>query len=244
MIISQKQMAIQFENVTYSKKGDTILSNITGFFPKGEITTLVGPSGAGKTTVLKLCNNLLSASSGEIEIDGQKIELYDPLQLRRSVGLALQQAPMIAGSVFTNLSLPLTLQNRKLSSREAEKLLTTVGLNVKMLSRHINHLSGGQRQKLSIARTLVNEPHILLLDEITSSLDQNSAEEIEQLIKKINLKYDVTVIWITHDIEQAKKIGDYVWIMMEGELVESGPIDILNEPETEHAKRFLKGNEL
>src|SRR5690625_3485886 len=128
--------AIRFKEVSFSKKGDTILSNITGFFPKGEITTLVGPSGAGKTTVLKLCNNLLSASSGEIEIDGQKIELYDPLQLRRSVGLALQQAPMIAGSVFTNLSLPLTLQNRKLSSREAEKLLTTVGLNVKMLSRH------------------------------------------------------------------------------------------------------------
>lgn len=241
MKTAEDNSAIQFKNVSYSKRGDTILSNITGFFPKGEITTLVGPSGAGKTTVLKLCNNLRSVSSGDIFVNENRIESYDPLQLRRSVGLALQQAPMIAGTVKENLALPLTLQNKTITKEEANRLLKIVGLEDSLLNRHINELSGGQRQKLSIARTLINEPEILLLDEITSSLDQVSAEEIEQLIKKINEKYNVTVIWITHDIEQARKIGDYVWIMMDGTLVEKGPIQILDHPTTDRAKQFLKG---
>lgn len=233
--------AIYFEQISYQKNNDTILSNITGMIPKGKITTLVGPSGAGKTSLLKLCNGLKSPSSGEIHINNHRIETYDPLSLRRHVGLALQQATMIYGTVMKNLALPLTLQNKHLTETEAKKLLTRVGLDTKLLSRHVNDLSGGQRQKLSIARTLVNQPQILLLDEITSSLDPISVEEIEELIHRINKEYRTTIVWITHDLEQARKMGHYVWVMMDGQLIESGPITLLDNPKTDAVKQFLKG---
>src|SRR5690606_20885563 len=147
-----------------------ILKNITGFFRKGKITTLVGPSGAGKTTLFRLCNGLISPTQGNITVNAKDINQYDPTELRRNVGLALQSATMLSGTVYDNLKLPRTLAEEMLTEEEAEILLTKVGLDKDMLKRKVTDLSGGQRQKVSIARTLVNRPEILLLDEITSSL--------------------------------------------------------------------------
>jgi len=239
--ISLKDAAIYLDDISYEKNNHSILSNITGMIPKGKITTLVGPSGAGKTSLLKLCNGLTSPTSGKIYINNKRIESYHPPSLRRHVGLALQQATMIYGTVRKNLALPLTLQNKQLPDNQAEELLKLVGLDAKLLSRHVNDLSGGQRQKLSIARTLINQPDILLLDEITSSLDPISVKEIEELIDMINKKYRTTIVWITHDLEQARKMGDDVWVMMQGQLIESGPITLLDNPKTDTVKQFLKG---
>ena len=121
------------------------------------------------------------------------------LQLRRHVGIALQSAPMIKGTVFQNLALPLELQGKKLAEQEAIGPLEDVGLEQSFLHHKTDDLSGGQRQKVSIARTLINRSDILLLDEITSALDRTSLHEIEQLIVKINRKYGTTIIWITHN---------------------------------------------
>lgn len=239
--ILNEDAAIYFEHVSYKRDNNTILSHINGMFPKGKITALVGPSGAGKTSLLKLCNGLKSPTSGNIYINNKNINSYDPPSLRRYAGIALQQATMIDGTVRKNLALPLTLQNKSLTENEAKELLKLVGLESDMLSRHVNDLSGGQKQKLSIARTLVNRPHILLLDEITSSLDPISVEEIEKLIYTINKKYRTTIIWITHDINQARQMGDYVWVMMQGQLIESGSISLLDHPKTDKVAQFLKG---
>src|SRR5690606_12684608 len=122
---------------------------------EGTITTLVGPSGAGKSTLLKLCNGLLSHDSGEIYIKGKDIHSYEPVQLRRIVGIALQNAPMVSGTVLQNLALPLKLQSKKLEEKTAKELLDDVGLEAEFLHRDVRDLSGGQRQKVSIARTLV-----------------------------------------------------------------------------------------
>lgn len=233
---------IMFDHVSYSDGDTQILRNINGSIPEGKITTLVGPSGAGKTTLFRLCNGLISPSSGEIFIKGKSIESYDPVVLRRSVGLALQSATMISGTVLKNLSLPLTLQGKRLEEEEAKKLLTLVGLDEKFLHHNVKDLSGGQRQKVSIARTLVNRPKVLLLDEITSSLDRVSQQDIEELIVKINRDYDTTIMWITHNLDQAKSIGDYTWVMMNGELVETGESDLLNHPKNEKVERFVKGD--
>jgi putative ABC transport system ATP-binding protein len=233
--------AIQFERVDYSIQDVHILREITGSFPEGKITTLVGPSGAGKTTLLKLCNSLLTPGSGEILIKGQPIDQFAPTDLRRLVGMALQSAPMIHGSVYKNLSLPLELQGKKLEMGEAKKLLHDVGLEDSFLQRKVTDLSGGQRQKVSIARTLVNRPEILLLDEITSSLDRTSLKEIEELICKINRKYGTTIIWITHNLQQALEIGDFTWVMMDGRVIEMGDSALLKEPATEEVQRFVKG---
>ncbi|MGI2328613.1 ABC transporter ATP-binding protein [Planococcus sp. YIM B11945] len=241
---NRSESAIQFERVDYFVKDVHILKGITGSFPKGKITTLVGPSGAGKSTLLKLCNSLLSPRSGEIFIKGQKIDQFEPTDLRRLVGIALQSAPMISGSVYKNLALPLELQGKKLEMSEAKQLLRDVGLEDTFLPHKVTELSGGQRQKVSIARTLVNRPEILLLDEITSSLDRTSLKEIEELICNINRKYGTTIIWITHNLHQALAIGDFTWVMMDGEVIEMGESTLLEAPATEKVKRFVKGGAL
>lgn len=233
--------AIHFNDVSYSIEENQILRGITGSFPEGKITTLVGPSGAGKTTLLKLCNGLLSPQSGEIFIKGKEIGSFEPVDLRRKVGMALQSAPMIGGTVYENLTLPMELSGDKLGKEEAENLLQDVGLDAKFLERKITDLSGGQRQKVSIARTLVNKPEILLLDEITSSLDRTSLKEVEELIALINRKFGTTIIWITHNLQQALDIGDYTWVMMDGEVVETGESDLLRAPANDRVKSFVQG---
>lgn len=233
--------AIHFQQVHFSVNDKMILKSITGSFPKGQITTLVGPSGAGKTTLLKLCNGLLSPSNGHILVDNQPISTYDPTALRRHVGIALQVAPMIAGTVLENLALPRTLQGQKLLQQEAIQYLEDVGLNESFLHQSTNDLSGGQRQKVSIARTLINKSSILLLDEITSALDRQSVQDIEKLIVTINKKYNVTMIWITHNLQQALTIGHYTWVMMNGELVETGKSSLLDAPTHPRVAEFVQG---
>jgi len=233
--------AIHFQQVSFSANDKTILQSITGSFPKGKITTLVGPSGAGKTTLLKLCNGLLSPTDGQILIDNQSISTYEPTALRKHVGLALQAAPMIEGSVFDNLALPRSLQGENLTEQEAIQYLHDVGLDQSFLLRPTNKLSGGQRQKVSIARTLINQSSILLLDEITSALDRQSVQEIETLIATINKKFNVTIIWITHNLQQALTIGHYTWVMMDGELIETGQSSLLNAPTNPRVAEFVQG---
>lgn len=235
--------AVHFNQIDYSIEAIHILKGITGSFPEGRITTLVGPSGAGKTTLLKLCNGLLSPTNGDIYIKEKAIETYNPLELRRLVGIALQSAPMVGGTVYDNLNLPMELQGQTLPEAKAAQLLVDVGLADDFLQRKVADLSGGQRQKVSIARTLVNEPAILLLDEITSSLDRKSLKEIEELIVHINQKYGTTIIWITHNLQQALEVGDYTWVMMDGEVMETGESSLLENPENEKVKRFVKGEE-
>ncbi len=233
--------AIHFQHVDYGVAGTEILTNITGSFPQGRITTLVGPSGAGKSTLLKLCNGLISPVKGGIFVKDQAIAEYEPVELRRMVGMALQSAPMISGTVYDNLNLPLDLQGQKLAEQEALELLEDVGLKRELLTRKVKELSGGQRQKVSIARTLVNKPEILLMDEITSSLDRASKHEIEELISKINRKYGTTIIWITHNLQQALEIGDYTWVMMDGRVVETGESSLLDDPHNTRVREFVKG---
>lgn len=233
--------AIHFMDVRYSIDDKPIVGPITGSFPSGRITTLVGPSGAGKTTVLKLCNGLLSADSGEILINGQSAATFEPTDLRRKVGIALQDAPMVNGTVYDNLALPLRLQKKELSEADAVSWLEDVGLSADHLHKKASELSGGQRQKVSIARTLINRSDILLMDEITSALDKASRREIELLITRINQKYGTTIIWITHNLEQAISIGDYTWVLISGELIETGDSHILEDPADERVRRFVKG---
>ncbi|MEI3597666.1 MULTISPECIES: ABC transporter ATP-binding protein [unclassified Oceanobacillus] len=236
------EYAIELENVSYSDGPLKIIKNVSGSFRKGKITSLVGPSGAGKTTLFRLCNGLISPTHGTISIYSKNIQEYEPTKLRRNVGLALQNATMLQGTVYKNLQLPRTLAGETLTEDEAADLLTKVSLDKDLLKRDVGDLSGGQRQKVSIARTLVNQPEILLLDEITSSLDRVSTNDIENLIEKINKENGVTIIWITHNLNQATQIGDDTWVMMNGELIESGPSSLLKNPENEKVKQFAKGD--
>ena len=238
------QPAIELQELSFTVKDRTILQNITGTFYKGRITTLVGPSGAGKTTLLKMCNGLLAPTAGDITIDGQAIHTYEPTALRRKVGIVLQSAPIIRSDVYENLALPRKLQGETLSKEEAISFLQDVHLDASFLTHEATQLSGGQKQRLAIARTLINKSDILLLDEITSALDPISAKEIEQLILKINRKYGVTIIWITHNLEQARTLSDFTWIMQDGKLVASGDVSVLEHSDIPAIQQFLNGGAL
>lgn len=237
----KNEKAIELRDVYFSDGQVDIIKGITGSISKGKITTLVGPSGAGKTTIFKLINGLITPTKGEIFVEGKNIKQFEPTELRRNVGIALQQATMLQGNVFDNLSIPKKLKGESMTKEEAAELLSIVGLEDDLLHRDVKDLSGGQKQRVSIARTFVNRPKILLLDEITSALDRISKEEIEELIVRINQDFSVTIFWITHNLHQAKTIGDETWFVMDGQLIASGASDILVHPENELVKRFVEG---
>ncbi|OCS88929.1 phosphate ABC transporter ATP-binding protein [Caryophanon latum] len=234
--------AITFQNVSYIIDERELLRDMTGTIEKGRITTLVGPSGAGKTTLLKLCNGLYSATTGTVSIAQRPISSIEPTELRRYVGIALQAAPMIDGTVYDNLCLPKQLRGETLTKEQAYHFLDDVHLPHNLLMQQARDLSGGQRQRVSIARTLVNRSPILLLDEITSALDRTACREIEALIQHINDTYDTTIVWITHNLQQALSIGHDTWIMMDGRLIEAGPSSLLTESTNEAVQAFVRGD--
>ena len=228
---------ITFEDVQYKH----ILRGISGAFTEGKITTLVGPSGAGKSTCLKQINGLISPDSGRIRYRGEDLEQMNLVELRKQIGMAFQSAPMLPGSVMDNLSLPKTIFHETLAPDEAKRLLEQVDLHVD-LKQPVKELSGGERSRLAIARTLVNRPDVLLLDEITASLDFRMVKEIEQLIQRLQRELQVTVIWITHDLDQARRVSEEVWFLKDGQLLEQGDVSLL-EPDGARSdiQAFLKG---
>lgn len=228
---------INFQNVSYL----SILHNITGSFRENKITTFIGPSGAGKTTCLKHINGLISPDSGSVYYRGNDILSKDIISLRKKVGMAFQSAPMLSGTVYDNLNLPLQIFNEKLSRERAINLLDMVELDEKFLSRNIKTLSGGEKSRISIARTFVSRPEVLLLDEITSSLDYTLVREIERLVMKLQREHQLTVIWITHDLAQAERVSDDIWFLNQGELLLQGEIDTLYSSKNTIIQQFLRG---
>lgn len=232
--------ALQLEHVSYEVNGVEIIKQVTGYVPTGKTTALIGPSGAGKTTLLKLCNGLISPNDGQIYIEGKRIEEQSPMSVRRQVGIVLQSSPMIPGTVHDNLALPLQLQGQTLSDELAKETMERVGLNPSLLKRDAREISGGQQQKVSIARTLLNQSKILLLDEITASLDPSSLQEIEDVISELNETEEITVVWITHNLEQAYRLGEYFWVMIDGELRAAGTKEEIVASKNPDVKRFVE----
>lgn len=235
----ESDVAVQFKNVEYEINNSKILKEINGVFIQGKLTSIIGPSGAGKSTLLTLINLLKSATKGEIVISGKTIDSYDPMELRRKVQLVSQEATMIKGTVKDNLELPLILQNKNMTDEEAEQYLENVDLSTSFLNKNSKELSGGEKQKLSLARALVNKPSVILLDEVTSALDRNSKQAIELLLQKIKREHNVTMIWITHDINQALRMSDYVWVMKNGEVVETNTVEEIENSKNTDVKSVI-----
>jgi putative ABC transport system ATP-binding protein len=227
-------------NKSYRNQGNLIpvLKELSGAAAKGSILTIIGPSGSGKSTILSLCNLLISPDEGKVLIFGKDVRKWDVKELRRQVGIAFQAAPMLQGTVLDNLTLPARLHGIELQSPET--YLEEVGLSAELLFRDAKELSGGQRQRLSLARTLINKPSILLLDEVTSALDSISAHEVEELILRLNRKQHTTILWVTHDLSQAERVGDQTWLIIDGSLVEAAPTRrFFSEPRQIRTRQFL-----
>ena len=216
------------------------LSDINGEVPEGKVLTLVGPSGSGKSTLLGLCNLFLTPDEGEVRVLGREIRDWQTPMLRKTVGLVFQTPTMFPGTVLENLSLASKIHGHPLSN--ARELLARVGLEPDLLNRAAQDLSGGQKQRVALARALANEPKVLLLDEITSALDPAAAKDVEELILGLRREQNTSVIWVTHHLEQARRVGDLTWLLVGGRLVESGATEAFFEnPQRDETRRFLRG---
>ena len=204
-----------FEDVSVVVDGGAaILDHVDLLLPGRGLTVVAGPSGSGKSTLLRLCNRLEVPTAGRILLDGEPIAAMDPLVLRRRAGMVFQRPVVFAGTVRDNLCVAKT----DVADDEAAAALARVGLAASFLERQADDLSGGEAQRMCIARTLLTDPDILLMDEATSALDVDARLVVEQLIVRL-VADGLTVVWVTHDLEQAERLADRTVVVLAGRIV-------------------------
>lgn len=236
---------ISFQNVTKGYGEHTILHNLNLNIRKGEFLTVIGSSGSGKTTMLKLINGLLTPESGSILIEGKDISKENQTLLRRNIGYVIQGIGLFPHmTVRKNIAyVPGLLNHRdKERTRKAvERLIRVVGLEQEMLDRYPSELSGGQRQRVGIARALAANPDILLMDEPFGAVDEITRKMLQAEISRIHQELGVTIVFITHDIREALTLGSRVLVMKDGHIEQDGtPDEICQHPKTEFVKQLIQ----
>jgi osmoprotectant transport system ATP-binding protein len=236
---------IEFRDVTKRYPDGTIaVDKLNLTVDAGAITVFVGPSGCGKTTSLRMVNRMIDATSGSILIDGKDIRDSDPALLRRGIGYVIQQAGLFPHrTVLDNVAtVPLLSgwDKRKARARAAE-LLETVGLAAEMGKRYPAQLSGGQQQRVGVARALAADPPILLMDEPFSAVDPVVREELQNELLRLQNELDKTIIFVTHDIDEAVRIGEKVAVFRKGGvLAQYGtPAEVLRDPADDFVTSFV-----
>ena len=213
---------IEFRNVEYSSSGRKILCALNLAIHRGEILVLLGRSGSGKTTALKLVNRLLTLSRGEILVEGRHARDWDVIKLRRHIGYAIQDVGLFLHyTVERNIGLILSLENwdkEKIHAR-VQELLRLAGLNPDLASRYPNQLSGGQRQRVGVARALAADPPILLMDEPFGALDPLTRADLQREFLSLQRKLQKTVLFVTHDLHEALRLGSRIALLEVGKLV-------------------------
>ena len=223
-----------FEAVTVSGAPRPRLASTTGTVPDSGVTVIVGPSGSGKSTLLRCCNRLEVPTSGRVALRGDDVALLDPLQLRRRVGLVFQRPTPFPGSVFENLQ----VAEPDLDQSKASRALDAVGLDRSLLPRTATELSGGESQRLCLARTLITEPEVVLLDEVTASVDPAARLALEGLARDL-VSNGTRVLWVTHDLEQMRRLAAYVLVLIAGRVAFQGPLRDLDDGAGLDVKKFL-----
>lgn len=241
---------IKFDNVSVSfpgKKGQTIhaVKSVSFEINDGEILGIVGTSGAGKSTLLRTVNLLQPTTSGQTVVDGRNIGGLRGAELakfRHSIGMIFQQFNLVSTkTVAQNVAFAMEIagKSREEIKRRVPELLELVGL-ADRADVYPNTLSGGQKQRVGIARAVANNPKILLCDEATSALDPETTNDVLQLLKEINLKFGITIVLITHELDVVKKICHRVAVMDKGELVEFGDVfEVFTKPKHGFTKTLL-----
>ena len=236
---------IEFKNVSkVVSGGKTILNNINLNIEKGEFVVLIGPSGCGKTTTLKLINKLITASSGEILINDKNIENEDKIKLRRNMGYVIQQTGLLPHfTVKENIELIPSVEkmdSEKITARTLE-LLKMVDMDPdEYMDQYPNQLSGGQQQRVGIARAFAMDPEIILLDEPFSALDPITRNQLQDAVFSIQQKLKKTIVFVTHDMDEALKLADKICFIENGTVVQfDTPENILNSPANDFVKNFI-----
>lgn len=211
---------LKIENLNLEIGTVKILKDISFTVQKKEIIALLGPSGSGKSSLLKSINMLNTPSCGQIKYHNNDIQEISPMALRKKIGYVLQKPTLFGNDVMENLKYPCELHQKVFDINLVEFYLKKVNLKPDILEKKPNELSGGEQQRISLVRTLLLEPEIILLDEVTSALDEDNTLLIEELIKYENENNELTVIFISHNNEQAKRLAQKVIYMEEGVIKE------------------------
>lgn len=214
---------LRFDGVSVERDGVPILSGVEGAVPEGQVTVVVGPSGAGKTSLLRLCDRLDVPDDGRVLYRDRDVSELDPLELRRQVGMVFQTPRLLPGTVADNLRVAVPDADRQLMAATLER----VSLPASMLDRPGDRLSGGEKQRVCLARTLITGPDVLLADEPTSALDATPRLAFERLTRRL-AETGLTVLWVTHDLDQLRRLGDHVLVLIRGEVRYEGHPDGLD----------------
>ena len=239
---------IEFKNITKSYDGKSnVLQDITLSVPKGELVTILGPSGCGKTTLLKMVNKLITPDSGSILVNGVNINKIDTIDLRRTIGYVIQQVGLLPHlTVKQNINYVLSLQkaSAEIKNARALELINLVGLDATFLDRYPRQLSGGQKQRIGVARALAANPDIILMDEPFGAVDEIARTTLQEELIKIHGELQKTILFVTHDIEEALKLGTQIILLNNAEIEQIGTREeLIFHPKTEFVKTFfgLKG---
>jgi osmoprotectant transport system ATP-binding protein len=217
------EAVIEFRDVSYHlPDGRAILRNLNLDVHRGELLVLLGRSGSGKTTALKLVNRLLETRSGDLRVEDRPSRQWDVIQLRRHIGYAIQEVGLFPHfTVERNIGLVPAIENwpKEKIAQRVEELIKLVGLHGDVASRYPHQLSGGQRQRVGVARALAAEPPILLMDEPFGALDPLTRTDLQREFLSLQLKLQKTVLFVTHDLREAMLLGSRIALLEEGRLV-------------------------
>jgi osmoprotectant transport system ATP-binding protein len=236
---------IEFRSVTKEFADGTVaVRNFSLVIPSRKITVLVGSSGSGKTTLLRMINRMVDPTSGSVEIDGDDIATLEPVGLRRSIGYVMQNSGLLPHrKVVDNIATVPVLRGVKKSvaRQRALDLMDTVGLDRSLANRYPAQLSGGQQQRVGVARGLAINPNILLMDEPFGAVDPLVRAELQHELKRLQHDLDKTVVFVTHDIDEAFLLGDQIVIFKTGGIVAQigTPAEILADPADEFVASFV-----
>ena len=231
------------ENICFEIDNKIILNNINCEIGLNGITGIIGPSGSGKSTLLRLLNKLISPTKGIVRFKDVDIVNMESPDLRKEIGMVLQRPFLFKGTVKDNLLYGPKIWNIDYTDEALCKLLDTVGLETDFLDRNIDGLSGGEQQRVSLARSLANNPIILLLDEPTTALDIVSEEIIEDTLKRLSSEC-IKIIIVTHSLEQTKRLTDQLLFLKEGQLIEKTTSkDFFKRYNDEEIRSFFKHTE-
>ncbi|OPD19757.1 ABC transporter ATPase [Clostridium botulinum] len=240
---------IEFKNIKKNYKDIVVIENFNLEIEKGNLVVLIGSSGSGKTTLLKMINRLIESTAGEILVNGKNIKEMDPIKLRRSIGYVIQQTGLFPHlTVKENIEMipKLMGKSKEEIDNKTNELLNMVGLDPeKYMDRYPVELSGGQQQRVGVARAFATDAEIILMDEPFSALDPITRAELQEELFNIQKEYRKTIVFVTHDMDEALNLADKICILKDGKLLQyDTPENILKNPAGEYVEEFVGKNKI
>ena len=238
---------IKYDHVAKTYTDIPVLKDVSFEINRGDLFVLVGPSGSGKTTLLKMFNRLTVPTDGDVYYQGKKIKDYDLQQLRLKTGYVLQESSLFPNlNIQDNIAIQLEQQgvDKEQRHHRAQELLRAVEMDPQIYARRMpNELSGGEQQRVGIIRALAAKPKVILMDEPFSALDPVVRHQLQDLVLKLQKQTHTTIIFVTHDMQEALRLGTKIAVLKDGILQQVGtPQEIINRPATEFVKEFFHGH--